>query len=83
MIHETEEHLVSALQSNVVALNERISAMDQQRSQNTGMLDAMPAKQASEARLSMHMETIKRMTDQLRDDYQRASVSEAVEAGQV
>ncbi len=83
MIHVTEEHLVNAVQSNVVALNERIGALDQQRSQNTGLLDAMPAKQASEARLSMHVETIKRMTDQLRDDYQRASVSEAVEAGQV
>jgi tyrosine-protein kinase Etk/Wzc len=43
----------------------------------------MPAKQASEARLMMRAETIKRLTDQLRDDYQRASVSEAVEAGQV
>ncbi len=74
---------MNAVQSNVVALNERIGALDHQRSQNTGLLDAMPAKQASEARLSMHVETIKRMTDQLRDDYQRASVSEAVEAGQV
>jgi tyrosine-protein kinase Etk/Wzc len=83
MIHETERRLVSAVQSTVVALDERIATLDEQRVKNSGALDAMPAKQAAEARLSTHVETIKRMTDQLRDDYQRASVSEAVEAGQV
>ena len=83
MIAQTEQRLVSAVQSEVGSLNERIAAADEQLGRNTGALDAMPAKQAAEARLMMRAETIKRLTDQLRDDYQRASVSEAVEAGQV
>jgi tyrosine-protein kinase Etk/Wzc len=83
MIAQTEQRLVGAVRSEVASLNERIAASDEQLGRNTGALDAMPAKQASEARLMMRAETIKRLTDQLRDDYQRASVSEAVEAGQV
>ena len=83
MIEGTQQRLISAIQSHVASLNERIATMDVQRAANSGALDAMPAKQAMEARLMTRVETAKRMSDQLRDDYQRARVSEAVEAGQV
>ena len=83
IIATTQDHLVTAIESHVASLNERIGSIDTQLKKFTGVLDAMPAKQAAEARLMTRVETVKRMSDQLRDDYQRASVSEAVEAGQV
>lgn len=83
LISATQTRMIDAIQSHVSSLEERITALDAQRAENVGVLDAMPAKQAAEARLATRVETEKRMADQLRDDYQRASVSEAVEAGQV
>jgi capsular exopolysaccharide synthesis family protein len=43
----------------------------------------MPSLQAEEARLTLDFETIRRMADQLREEAQRARISEVVEAGQV
>jgi hypothetical protein len=43
----------------------------------------LPATEAEEARLVQRVETVRRVADQLREEYQRARIAEAVEAGQV
>jgi polysaccharide biosynthesis transport protein len=46
-------------------------------------MQKLPGVQAVEARLLQRVETARKMADQLREEFQRARISEAVEVGQV
>lgn len=77
------ENLASAIESQVAALNARIAALDDLRQRNARELASLPPTEAEEARLVQLLETTRLMADQLREEYQRARIAEAVEAGQV
>lgn len=83
LIAGTEQKLQQTLQSLTVALDERLAAIDQQRAENSAMLDRLPEKEAEEARLVGGEETYKAITDQLRVELQKARLAEAAEIGQV
>jgi tyrosine-protein kinase Etk/Wzc len=46
-------------------------------------MQVMPDKEAEEMRLVLGVETSRKMADQLREEYQRARIAEAVEVGEV
>jgi capsular exopolysaccharide synthesis family protein len=75
--------LVEAVGSHVAALDARLAALDGLRDRSASGLAALPATEAEEARLVQEVETVRRVADQLREEYQRARIAEAVEAGQV
>jgi polysaccharide biosynthesis transport protein len=83
LIASTEQNLTAALSSHINALDARISAAEEVRGRRSAELTAMPGRQAEESRLVIELETIRRMADQLREEAQRARISEVVEAGQV
>lgn len=83
LIASTEAQLVSAVRSTVSSLSGRIAALDRVTSKNTAELRVLPHTEAEEARLADQAEMIGKMGDQLRDEYQRARIAEAVEVGQV
>lgn len=83
LIEETRARLIDAVRSHVEALEARLAALDQLREQNAQALKSLPETGAEEARLRQQVQTIHKMADQLREEYQRARIAEAVEAGQV
>lgn len=83
LIEETRARLIDAVSSHVEALEARLAALDQLRERNALALKSLPETGAEEARLRQQVVTINKMADQLREEYQRARIAEAVEAGQV
>src|SRR5450432_524363 len=83
LITMTQTSLISAIRSNVEALDARLASLDALRLKNSAQLQKLPGVQAVEARLLQRVETARKMADQLREEYQRARISEAVEVGQV
>lgn len=83
LISTTQDRLVGAVHSHVDALDARIAALDELKTRNAEALQSLPATQASEARLTQRVEATRKVADQLREEYQKARIAEAVEAGQV
>ena len=83
LITTTQTELLSAVRSNIDAVDARLSSLNDLRSRNASQLQKLPSVQAVEARLLQRVETAKKMADQLREEFQRARISEAVEVGQV
>ena len=80
---ETQRRLVDAVQSQLTVIDARIVALDELHARNATKLGGLPATQAGEARLVEQVESTRSMAEQLRDEYQKARIAEAVEAGQV
>jgi capsular exopolysaccharide synthesis family protein len=83
LIANTERRLVDAVQSHVGALDARIRSLDEMRARNTTAIQGLPEKEAEEMRLVQQVETATKLADQLREEYQKARIAEAVEVGQV
>jgi capsular exopolysaccharide synthesis family protein len=83
LVASTSSNLLSAVRSQIQSLNARISALDRLQQQSAVEISTLPATETEEAQLGQQVQTIQKMADQLQEDYQRAKMSEAVEAGQV
>ncbi|HEX6965436.1 MAG TPA: polysaccharide biosynthesis tyrosine autokinase [Gemmatimonadaceae bacterium] len=83
LITSSEKHLQLTLENLTTVLGQRLAAIDQQRAQNSAMLDRLPETEAEEARLVGSEDTYKTITDQLRVELQKARLAEAAEIGQV
>lgn len=79
----TEGRLIDAVRSHVAALDARIAALDAMQTRDATALERLPATEAQEVRLVQRVDGIRKLTDQLREELQRAQITEAVEAGQV
>lgn len=83
LIVSTEDQLINAASSYVASLDARLDALNELRESNASVIRALPEMEAEEDRLRQRVETMRRMGDQLREEYQRARMAEAVEVGQV
>lgn len=83
LIASTEGRLLEAVRSHVASLDARIAALDEMQLRTAAELRSLPESEAEEVRLTQRLETIQSVADQLRGDYQRARIAEAVEAGNV
>ncbi|HEX6965396.1 MAG TPA: polysaccharide biosynthesis tyrosine autokinase [Gemmatimonadaceae bacterium] len=83
LIDSAQASLVSAAQSHIDALSARIAALDELKQRNVDQIAQMPATAAAEARLAQRVEATRKVADQLREEYQKARIAEAVDAGQV
>jgi succinoglycan biosynthesis transport protein ExoP len=79
----TERELIAALGSHVTSLDAQIAAVNVQRGATAAALRELPASEAEEVRLAGQLETFHRLDEQLRMDYQRAHMAEAVEVGSI
>lgn len=80
---ETEGRLTRVLESYVTALDDRIAALEELKQRNIAALRQLPAVESREMRFEQQVETIRKVADQLREEYQRARIAEAVETGEV
>jgi capsular exopolysaccharide synthesis family protein len=87
LIANTETKLLGAVQSAaqglIGSLDSRIAALDGLRARQTTNAEQLSSTDAEEARLVERVENARQIADQLRMEYQRARIAEAVEVGQV
>ena len=83
LIAGVEEQLVGAVRSRVTALDAEIASLDVARNRSATTLRQVPGVEAQEIRLMQLVASIERGADELRAEYQRARMAEAVEVGPV
>jgi tyrosine-protein kinase Etk/Wzc len=83
LVASSQSQLTDAVESQITSLDARIQALDELRSRNDAAMKRLPATQAGEARLVEQVQSTEQMADELRSEFQKARVAEAVEAGQV
>jgi len=83
LISSTEANLLRAVQagvqSSIGSLDERIAALNDLRARQ----QQLSATDAEEARLSERVDNARKVADELRIEYQKAGIAEAVTVGQV
>ncbi|MGH7649184.1 MAG: polysaccharide biosynthesis tyrosine autokinase [Gemmatimonadaceae bacterium] len=75
--------LASVLEGIQSSLATRLTTLQGLRATSTDVLATIPASDADEARLTEREESFQKIADQLRDEFQRARLSEAAEVGSV
>jgi polysaccharide biosynthesis transport protein len=83
LIQSTTKNLVQAVSSHLSAINARIASLGALRARSASTIEVLPAMAEEEARLSRRVDALANLGDQLRQDFQKARMSEAVEAGDV
>ena len=79
----TQNQLVAAVSSHVQGLDARTKSLAQLRARTGASIEYLPAMAEEEMRLSRRVEALATMGDDLRGEYQRARMAEAVEAGDI
>jgi capsular exopolysaccharide synthesis family protein len=82
-IATSETRIAEAVQSQIASIEAQLASLDAVRGRSEERIRAMPNVQVQEVRLVQQVSTIQAMADQLREEYQKARIAEAVEVGQV
>jgi succinoglycan biosynthesis transport protein ExoP len=83
LIMDTETKMVTALSSVVASLDARIGALDTLRAHNATDFPALSFSETEEARLEEQAQSAQQTSSELRSEYEKARLAEAVEVGQV
>ena len=83
LIATTEGRIRSAIDDHITALKARLSLLNGRRAKNARELLELPRAELQEARLEQQLQSLRKLTDGLRTEYQKAQIDEAVQMGQV
>jgi len=83
LIASTQERLVNAVKSGISVLDARIAPLDARRNSSASAFPQLSRDAGEEARLLQTVDARTRRDEELRDEYQKARLSEAVQVGQV
>lgn len=83
LMESVKGQLVEAVQGRVDALDAQLEALASQRQSGSETMATLPGLEADELRLVQLVESLSRLGDNLREDYQKARMAEAVEVGPV
>jgi uncharacterized protein involved in exopolysaccharide biosynthesis/Mrp family chromosome partitioning ATPase len=83
LIGSTQSKLRDAFRSHVSALDARIGSLNNLRARSGARIEVLPAMAEEQARLSSRVDALSRLQDQLQQEFQKARISEALEAGDV
>jgi succinoglycan biosynthesis transport protein ExoP len=83
LLEGTREELVRAVRARLTAIDARIAVLSSQRARGNESMQSLPAKQAIEAGLDRRVEVLRSTTDALRQEYQKARISEALGAADI
>lgn len=83
LITSSQRLLVQAVSSHVASVEARIASLAALHQQSGQSIQILPAMAEEEMRLNRRVEALSAVSDQLRQDYQRARMAEEVEAGDV
>ena len=83
LARSTQNQLVQAVSSHIGALGARVDALAALRRRSGASMSLLPAMAEEEMRLTRRVDALANMGDELRGDFQRARMAEAVEAGDI
>ena len=83
LVSRSRQRLSSTVRGVMAVLDERIGAMDAARNRDAASLRQLSSSEARETELNEGVEAARRLAEQLRAEYQRARLAEAVNLGRV
>jgi tyrosine-protein kinase Etk/Wzc len=83
LIAAGEQRIVNAVASQMGALDAQLQSLTEAAARSAGQIQGLPGTEAQEVRLAQEVGSLQKAAEELRSEYQRAQISEAVEAGQV
>jgi succinoglycan biosynthesis transport protein ExoP len=83
LLQSTREELIRAVQARLTSIDARIRVLSNQKARGDQSMQSLPAKQAMEASLDRRVEVLRSTTDALRQEYQKARISEALGAADI
>jgi succinoglycan biosynthesis transport protein ExoP len=83
LIRTSQDQLTQAVSANLGSLDARINALSDLRRRSGQSIQLLPAMVEEEMRLTSRVQALGNVGEQIRTDYQRARMAEAVEAGDV
>jgi tyrosine-protein kinase Etk/Wzc len=83
LISKTQGQMTEAVRGMIASVDERIKGIDTLKAENAAAFRDVSGKEAGEARLTQQVEALRTISNQLREEYQRARIAEAVEVGRV
>ncbi len=81
LARSTQNQLVQAVSSHIGALGARVDALGALSQRTGASMSLLPAMAEEEMRLTRRVDALANMGDELRADFQRARMAQAVEAG--
>ena len=83
LLNTTESQLIRAVRARVASIDARIAVLANQQASGERSIRSLPAAQAVEATLERRVQTLRGTTDALRQEYQKARISEALGAADI
>jgi capsular exopolysaccharide synthesis family protein len=83
LLQTTREELISAVHARVASLDARLAVLSNQIALGDRSMGRLPAQQATEAGLDRRVEVLRATADALRQEYQKARISEALGAADI
>jgi capsular exopolysaccharide synthesis family protein len=83
LLQSTREELSRAVKARLTSIDARLAVLAHQRQRGDRSMQSLPAAQATEASLDRRVEVLRSTTDALRQEYQKARISEALGAADI
>lgn len=83
LVQSTQGELVQAVRARVASLDARVAVLSRQIALSNRSMKRLPAKQATEAGLDRRVEVLRATAGALRQEYQKARISEALGAADI
>ena len=83
LLETTQDRLIRAVQARLASIDARIAVLSSQQASGQRSIQGLPAKQAAEATLDRKVQVLRTTADALRQEYQKARISEALGAADI
>jgi len=83
LLQTTRDELIRAVQARVTSIDARLAVLSNQKARGDQSMQRLPAQQAMEASLDRRVEVLRSTADALRQEYQKARISEALGAADI
>jgi len=83
LISASEQRLLGAMRGQIATIDARLDALDTLRKRNAAAIETLPRVETDEELLTRQVESNRTLADHLKEEYQKARMAEALEAGQV
>ncbi|HZB27410.1 MAG TPA: polysaccharide biosynthesis tyrosine autokinase, partial [Gemmatimonadales bacterium] len=83
LLQATKDELIRAVQARVTSIDARLAVLSRQKALGDQSMQSLPAQQAMEASLDRRVEVLRSTADALRQEYQKARISEALGAADI
>ena len=83
LLQSTRDEMTRAVQARLTSIDARLAVLSRQKAQGDLSIQSLPAKQAMETSLDRRVEALRSTADALRQEYQKARISEALRAADI